>query len=80
MTAIVLPQLAWEGVEEGTEALLDEWLVVEGEQVQAGQVVARVVLVKANHEVEATTDGIVASIKVAEEDYFCRGVMLAELA
>ena len=80
MTAIVLDQQAWDDVEEGTEALLDEWLVAEGDKVQAGQVLARVVLVKANHEVEAPESGTVISIKVAEEENFGPGVELAVLA
>jgi pyruvate/2-oxoglutarate dehydrogenase complex dihydrolipoamide acyltransferase (E2) component len=80
MTAIVLPQAAWEDVEEGTEALLDEWLVAEGEKVEAGQVLARVVLVKANHDVEAPESGKIISIKVAEEENFSQGVELAVLS
>ena len=80
MTAIVLDQAAWQDVEEGTQALLDEWLVSEGEQVQAGQVLARVVLVKANHDVEAPESGTIISINVAEEDNFVQGTELAVLA
>lgn len=79
MTAIVLLQEAWEDVDEGTEALLDEWLVAEGDTVQAGQIVCRVVLVKANHEVQAPIAGRVIAINVAEEDYFGCGAALAEL-
>jgi pyruvate/2-oxoglutarate dehydrogenase complex dihydrolipoamide acyltransferase (E2) component len=79
MTALVLRQAAWEDVEEGTEALLDEWLVAEGEKVEAGQVLARVVLVKANHDVEAPESGTVIYINVAEEENFSQGAELAVL-
>ncbi len=79
MTDIVLSGEAWQGVEAGTEALLDEWLVAEGDQIEVGQVVARVVLVKANHEVEALASGKIESINIAEEDYFAEGVVLAKI-
>jgi pyruvate/2-oxoglutarate dehydrogenase complex dihydrolipoamide acyltransferase (E2) component len=79
MIAIGLPDANWEGVEPGTEALLDRWLVAEGAQVSAGQAIARVVLVKATLEVEAPADGVIARIAVAAEQTFKRGTVLAEL-
>jgi len=42
MIAIQLQDDAWTDVEEGTEALLDEWLVKPGDSVAAGQVLANV--------------------------------------
>ena len=44
MIPIRLPDEAWQEVEEGTEALLDAWLVEEGVAVSAGQPLAAVVL------------------------------------
>lgn len=79
MTAIVLPDTSWEGVEPGTEALLDRWLVAEGSRVSAGQPVARVVLVKATLEVTAPADGVLVRIAVGAEQTFARGAVLAEL-
>ncbi|BFM15328.1 hypothetical protein R50073_15110 [Maricurvus nonylphenolicus] len=79
MAEITLNGEAWEGVEAGTEALLDEWLVAEGDTVEAGQVIARVVLVKANHEIEAPVGGTVSAITVTEEAYFVEGTVLATI-
>jgi pyruvate/2-oxoglutarate dehydrogenase complex dihydrolipoamide acyltransferase (E2) component len=79
VTAIVLPDASWEGVEPGTEALLDRWLVTEGARVSAGQPIARVVLVKATLEVTAPAAGVLARIVVPAEQTFARGAVLAEL-
>lgn len=79
MADITLNDDAWEGVEAGTEALLDEWLVSEGDEVEVGQVIARVVLVKANHEIEAPVSGTIDAVAVAEEAYFVEGTVLATI-
>jgi pyruvate/2-oxoglutarate dehydrogenase complex dihydrolipoamide acyltransferase (E2) component len=76
---ITLADEAWAGVEEGTEALLDEWLVAPGDRVEMGQVVARIVLVKATHEIEAPSGGTIESIEVPAERNFGRGQALATL-
>ena len=77
MTNVVLNDDAWEDVEEGTEALLDEWLVGAGDSVSQGQVIANVILVKTTHEIEAPAEGIIQSLEVAEQDNFTRGEALA---
>ena len=74
---VALPASAWEGVEAGVEALLDQWLVAVGDAVHAGQPLARVVLVKASLEVEAPSDGQVESILVAAGETFARGQPVA---
>lgn len=79
MIGIRLPREAWEGVEEGTEALLDQWLVREGDAVAAGQPVAAVVVVKTNYEIVAPSAGRVAKILVAPQDTFSRDQDLALL-
>lgn len=76
---IILDDSAWTDVEEGTEALLDQWLVKEGSQVKAGQLLATVELVKTPHEVTAPKDGTISAIKVAERETFRRGQVLAIL-
>jgi len=58
MIDITLPEAAWQDVEPGTEALVDQWLVREGDRVQAGQVLAKVVLVKTTLEITAPVDGM----------------------
>lgn len=79
MTDVVLADEVWEGVEPNTEALVDEWLVKEGERVAAGQPLVKVVLVKTNFEVAAPANGIVERILVKAEETFPRGKPLAVL-
>lgn len=79
MTDVLLPDEVWEGVEPGTEALVDQWLVREGERVNAGQTLAKVVLVKANLEVTAPADGVLERILVPAEGTFPKGRPLATL-
>lgn len=79
MKDIVLPQDAWQDVEPGTEALVEEWLVKAGDTVDAGQAVASVVVVKANHDVLAPAAGVIEQILVAAEDTFKPGQTLAVL-
>jgi pyruvate/2-oxoglutarate dehydrogenase complex dihydrolipoamide acyltransferase (E2) component len=79
VTDILLPDAVWEGVEPGVEALVDKWLVREGERVKAGQVLANVVLVKANLELTAPADGVLERILVPAEGTFPKGRTLATL-
>ncbi|MGE5118396.1 MAG: lipoyl domain-containing protein [Betaproteobacteria bacterium] len=79
MNDVTLPANAWEGVEAGVQALLDQWLVAAGDTVRAGQPLAKVVLVKANLEVEAPSDGRVEAILVAAGETFARGQPIATL-
>lgn len=79
MTDIVLADSAWEGVDQGTEALVDEWLVSEGDRVGEGQVVAKVVLVKATMDIAAPAAGLIEKILVPADETFARGKVLAVL-
>jgi pyruvate/2-oxoglutarate dehydrogenase complex dihydrolipoamide acyltransferase (E2) component len=79
VTDVVLADSFWEGVDPGTEALVDQWLVREGDRVVAGQTLAKVVLVKTNLEVAAPADGVVERIQVPAEQTFARGRALATL-
>jgi len=79
MIEVALPVEAWQDVEPDTQALLDEWLVERGDRVTAGQVLAKVVLVKANLELAAPADGIVEHILVPVEETFKRGQPLVLL-
>ena len=79
MTDIVLADSMWQDVEPGTEALVDEWLIREGEHVTAGQVVAKIVLVKTTLEVTAPADGMIERILVPAEQTFPRGRALATM-
>lgn len=79
MIEVTLPDSSWEDVEEGTEALVERWLVDEGAQVKIGQPIVQVVVVKASHEIVAPTAGVVARILVPAESTFARGTPLALL-
>jgi pyruvate/2-oxoglutarate dehydrogenase complex dihydrolipoamide acyltransferase (E2) component len=79
MIAIGLGDDAWKDVEPGTEALVDRWLVREGEPVKAGVVLAVVVLVKTSLELAAPADGVLDRIDVAAGSTFARGVPIGWL-
>lgn len=77
---VTLPPEAWAGVEAGTEALVDQWHVKAGDTVDAGQLLASVVLVKTSHEILAPAAGVVEQILVAAEDTFGPGQALARIS
>jgi pyruvate/2-oxoglutarate dehydrogenase complex dihydrolipoamide acyltransferase (E2) component len=79
MTEVTLDAPAWEGVEATVEALVDKWLVQEGDTVRAGQPLANVVLVKSNLEVVAPSAGRVTRILVPAGSTFARGKPIAQL-
>jgi biotin carboxyl carrier protein len=79
MIDITLVDDAWKDVDAGTEALLDDWKVSEGDLVKQGQTVAVVVLVKTSFDVLAPVDGTIEQILVVKEDTFKRGQALALL-
>ena len=63
MIEIKLPSTAWDGAQEGVEALLDKWQVAEKTVVTKGQVLATVVLVKASIDIEAPENGWLEKIR-----------------
>lgn len=79
MIEINLPEEAWQDVEPGTEALLEEWLVAPGDTVEAGQTVAIVVMVKTSTEVAAPTAGVIEEILIAKDDTVAQGKPLARM-
>jgi biotin carboxyl carrier protein len=79
MFDVRLDPLRWESVKAGDEALLENWLVDEGDHVDAGQVLARATLVHENIDVEAPHAGIVEQIAVAAGERFAPGYILARL-
>lgn len=79
MMNITLPDAAWEGVEPSVEALVDRWLVQEGDTVRQGQPLVTVVLVKASQDIGAPMDGRIAHILVTEGRTFFKGQSLATL-
>ena len=79
MTDVVLPSAAWKDVEPGTEALVDKWLVHQGDRVKAGQTMAVVVLVKTSFDIVAPIDAVVEQILVPQVATFKPGQPLARL-
>jgi pyruvate/2-oxoglutarate dehydrogenase complex dihydrolipoamide acyltransferase (E2) component len=76
---ITLSAAAWEGVDANAQALVDRWLVSEGGRVSAGDVLARVVLVKTTLGVTAPEAGLLEHILVPAGENFARGQPLARL-
>ncbi|HKB53798.1 MAG TPA: lipoyl domain-containing protein [Ramlibacter sp.] len=76
---VALGAASWEGVDTNAQALVDRWLVSEGTHVAAGDVLARVVLVKATLEVTAPAPGVVEQILVPAGENFSRSQALAQL-
>jgi pyruvate/2-oxoglutarate dehydrogenase complex dihydrolipoamide acyltransferase (E2) component len=76
---ITLAADAWTDIDPGTEALVDKWLVGEGDTVRAGQPIANVVIIKTNQEIVAPADGRLEKILVKSEETFARGKPIALL-
>lgn len=74
---IILADEYWEDVEEGTEALIEEWLVSVGDTVCAGQKLADLVVVKTNVELFSPVDGVIEKILAQAEETFSKGAVLA---
>lgn len=79
MIEITLSAGAWKDVEPGVEALVDKWMVGEGDAVRAGQVLANVVIVKTNQEIVAPADGRIEKIVVPANETFAQGKAIALL-
>lgn len=79
MIYIQLQDNAWEDIEADTEALLDEWHVKVGETVDAGQLLATVMVIKTSFEVLAPAAGTIGKLLLEPQDNFTRGQPLAEL-
>jgi pyruvate/2-oxoglutarate dehydrogenase complex dihydrolipoamide acyltransferase (E2) component len=79
MIEVTLPDDVWKDVDPGTEALVERWLVSEGDTVRAGQPIAEVVIVKAHQEIVAPADGRIEKIQVKAEETFGKGRSLALL-
>lgn len=76
---IHLPDSAWDDVEPGTEALLEQWLVKPGDTVSAGQPVAMVVMVKTGIEVCAPCAGVLDRVLIDADGTVARGQALGLL-
>jgi pyruvate/2-oxoglutarate dehydrogenase complex dihydrolipoamide acyltransferase (E2) component len=79
MTDVTLGAQAWQDIDPATEALVDKWLVAEGDVVRAGQTLAQMVLVKASLELVAPAAGRIEKILVPAGQTFARGKPVAVL-
>ena len=80
MVDVVLDPKRWEAVGASDEALLESWLVDEGDRVSAGQVLCKAMLVKQGLEVAAPHAGVVEQIAVSAGEHFGPGYILVRLA
>jgi len=72
-TPLVMPQLG----NEITEAQIDLWLKSVGETVEAGEALVSITTPKVSMELEAPVSGILAEIRVAEDEIAGVGATLA---
>lgn len=79
MNTVVLDAVQWELLDAGAQAMLVDWLVAEGDPVEAGQPLASVELGHLNVEVPAAHAGTLEDILVAAGETFSRGQPLARL-
>jgi pyruvate/2-oxoglutarate dehydrogenase complex dihydrolipoamide acyltransferase (E2) component len=77
--AVRAPDALWEDVDDGVEALLDEWHVAVGDVVEAGQAIAELMIVKTSFELEAPVTGEIADILVHRGESFGRCSDLARM-
>ncbi|TDI92564.1 MAG: biotin/lipoyl-binding protein, partial [Chloroflexi bacterium] len=75
-TKIVMAQLS-PTMEEGK---LVEWKVKEGDQVEAGDILAEVETDKANMDIEALRGGVVRALLVADGDVVAVGALIGVIA
>lgn len=79
MMDVMMTGDVWDDVEPGTEALLQEWQVKEGDLVAAGQVLVCAELVKTTHDITAPAAGRVIALLAAEGDTIGPATVLARL-
>ena len=80
MDDVILESKRWTSPDAGEEALLDSWLVDEGDHVAAGQPLCKAWLKQEGVEVAAPEEGVVEQIAVASGERFGPGYILARLA
>lgn len=74
-TDITVPEDLWEG---DTEGVITSWLVDDGSQVKQGDLVAEVMVEKAQYEIEAPATGRL-SIGVGEDEVVTKGTAIARI-
>jgi len=81
MVDVILESKRWALKHPGDEeALLEAWLVDEGDHVEAGQLLCKASLQQEGIDVAAPEEGVVEQIAVASGERFGPGYILARLA
>ncbi len=80
MVDVKLDPQRWESAGSDTEAMLESWLVDEGDHVNAGQVICKASLVHQGVDVAAPAAGIVEQIAVSAGEKFGPDYILVRLA
>lgn len=80
MVDVILDPHRWDQAGPDTEAMLERWLVDEGDHVDAGQLLAQASLVSQDLDVAAPAAGIVEQIAVSAGERFGLGYILVRLA
>ena len=80
MVDVKLDPLRWESLAPDDEALLENWLVEEGDRVDAGQLLAKATLIDKQIDVSAPEAGVVEQIAVSAGERFASGYILVRLA
>ncbi|MFW3613198.1 lipoyl domain-containing protein [Billgrantia antri] len=74
-TDIAVPQDLWEG---NTEGVITSWLVNDGAEVAQGDLIAEVMVEKAQYEIEAPLSGKLGIVK-EEDEVVEKGSVIATL-
>jgi len=80
MVDVILDPKRWERAEPDAEAVLESWLVDEGDHVAAGQVLCKASLVSQGVDVAAPAAGVVEQIAVSAGEKFGPDYILVRLA
>jgi pyruvate dehydrogenase E2 component (dihydrolipoamide acetyltransferase) len=79
MSDVILDPLSCESIEGGEDAVLDGWLVSEGDRVHAGQVLGRATLLRQPVVLHAPHDGVIDQILIGAGERFAPGHVLARV-
>jgi pyruvate/2-oxoglutarate dehydrogenase complex dihydrolipoamide acyltransferase (E2) component len=79
MNEVTLDPLLWLTLEAGDQALVERWLVSEGDVVHAGELLAQVRLVQQAVDIAAPRSGVIESILVPAGERCGRGAVLARV-
>ena len=63
----------------GTEGLLADWLVSEGDFVEEGEIILEAVFVKTNFEIPSPVSGIITEICIQKNERFKENIILAKI-